>query len=47
VAAQSASLLTDQLGFVLLRGCSVRLLRTNDDAKSWHLVKQWGSATTC
>jgi photosystem II stability/assembly factor-like uncharacterized protein len=47
IAAQSATLLSDRLGFVLLRGCTVRLVRTDDGGKSWQLLKRWQSPTTC
>jgi photosystem II stability/assembly factor-like uncharacterized protein len=47
VAAKSASLLDDVTGYVLLRGCTVRLVRTRDGGKSWDVLKRWGSPTTC
>jgi hypothetical protein len=47
VAATSATLLSDKLGFVLLRGCSVKLVRTDDAGSSWQLLKRWKSPTTC
>jgi photosystem II stability/assembly factor-like uncharacterized protein len=47
VAAQSASVLDEVTGYVLLRGCTVRLVRTSDGGKSWRLVRRWGSPTTC
>jgi photosystem II stability/assembly factor-like uncharacterized protein len=47
VAATSASLLGDKLGFVLLRGCTVKLVRTSDGGNSWRLLKRWKSPTTC
>ncbi len=47
VAATSATLLGDKLGFVLLRGCTVRLVRTSDGGRSWQLLERWKSPTTC
>jgi photosystem II stability/assembly factor-like uncharacterized protein len=47
IAAQSAELLDDDLGYVLLRGCTVRLDRTTDGAKSWTTVHTWKSPTQC
>jgi photosystem II stability/assembly factor-like uncharacterized protein len=46
-AAQSADLLNDLVGFVLLRGCSVRLVRTSDGGQTWATVKRWPSPTRC
>lgn len=47
IAAQSADLLDDDLGYVLLRGCSVQLDRTMNGAKSWTTVHVWKSPTPC
>ncbi len=47
IAAQSADLLTDNLGFVLLRGCTVRLTRTTDAGKTWTTLQRWNSPTQC
>ena len=47
IAAQSADLLTDNLGFVLLRGCTVRLVRTTDAGKHWTTLDRWNSPTQC
>jgi photosystem II stability/assembly factor-like uncharacterized protein len=47
VAAQSASLLSDRLGYVLLRGCTVKLVRTQDSGASWTTIKRWRSPTRC
>jgi photosystem II stability/assembly factor-like uncharacterized protein len=47
IAAQSASRLDDEIGYVLLRGCSVRLVRTADAGRSWTTVKRWPSASRC
>ena len=46
-AAQSADLLDDQVGYVLLRGCTVRLVRTGDGGQTWTTVKRWASPTRC
>jgi hypothetical protein len=45
--AQSASLLTDGLGYVLLRGCTVKLVRTSDGGVTWTTVEHWQSPTRC
>jgi photosystem II stability/assembly factor-like uncharacterized protein len=47
VAAQSADLLTDKVGFVLLRGCAVRLVRTTDAGGHWTTLDRWNSPTDC
>ena len=47
IAGQSADLLTDKLGFVLLRGCTVRLVRTTDAGKTWTTLDHWNSPTQC
>jgi photosystem II stability/assembly factor-like uncharacterized protein len=47
IAAQSADLLSDKLGFVLLRGCTVRLVRTNLTATAATTLKRWNSPTQC
>jgi hypothetical protein len=47
VAAQSADLLDDDLGYVLLRGCTVRLDRTTDGARHGTTVHVWKSPTQC
>jgi photosystem II stability/assembly factor-like uncharacterized protein len=47
IASQSADLLTDKLGFVLLRGCTVRLARTTDSGKTWTSLDRWNSPTQC
>jgi photosystem II stability/assembly factor-like uncharacterized protein len=47
VEAQSATLLDAKTGYVLLRGCTVRLVRTSDGARTWSLVRRWNSPTTC
>jgi photosystem II stability/assembly factor-like uncharacterized protein len=47
IAAQSADLLSARLGFVLLRGCTVRLVRTNLDAPVVTTLKRWNSPTEC
>ena len=47
IAAQSADLLSDRLGFVLLRGCTVRLVRTNLAAATAKTLQRWNSPTQC
>jgi photosystem II stability/assembly factor-like uncharacterized protein len=47
IAAQSADLLSEKLGFVLLRGCTVRLVRTTDAGKTWTTLNRWKSPTQC
>jgi len=47
IAATSADLLTDNVGFVLLRGCTVRLVRTTDAGKHWTTLNRWNSPTDC
>jgi len=47
IAAQSADLLSDRLGFVLLRGCTVRLVRTDLAAPAATTVARWKSPTQC
>jgi photosystem II stability/assembly factor-like uncharacterized protein len=47
IAGQSATRLNDKLGFVLLRGCKVQLVRTTDDGSSWTTLARWNSPTQC
>lgn len=47
IAAQSADLLSDKLGFVLLRGCTVRLVRTDLAAATATTLDRWNSPTQC
>ncbi len=47
IAAQSATLLDDRTGYVLLRGCKVRLARTTDAGKTWTTLYRWNSPTQC
>lgn len=47
IAAQSADVLSDKLGFVLLRGCTVRLVRTNIAAGTAKTLNRWNSPTQC
>ncbi len=47
IAAQSADLLSDRLGFVLLRGCIVRLVRTDLAAAAATTLARWKSPTQC
>jgi len=47
IVAQSADLLSGGLGFVLLRGCSVRLVRTGLAAASATTLDRWSSPTRC
>lgn len=47
IAAQSADLLNDGLGFVLLRGCKVRLVRTDLAAATATTLERWNSPTQC
>jgi photosystem II stability/assembly factor-like uncharacterized protein len=46
-AAQSTDLVDDLLGYALLRGCVVRLVRTDNGGRSWTSVKRWPSPTRC
>lgn len=47
IAAQSGELISDNLGYVLLRGCTVRLVRTTFAALSGKAVARWRSPTQC
>lgn len=47
IAGQSADLLSDTLGFVLLRGCTVRLVRTDLAARTATTLARWNSPTQC
>ena len=47
IAGQSADLLSDTLGFVLLRGCMVRLVRTDLAAATATTLERWNSPTQC
>lgn len=47
IAAQSADLLNDATGFVLLRGCVVRLVRTDIAATNASTIDRWRSPTQC
>jgi photosystem II stability/assembly factor-like uncharacterized protein len=47
IAGQSAELLSDTLGFVLLRGCTVRLVRTDLGAAAATTLGRWNSPTQC
>lgn len=47
IAAQSASLLDRHTGYMLLRGCTVRLVRTTDGGRTWTTAKSWHSPTQC
>lgn len=47
VTGTSADLVTDKVGFALLRGCTVRLVRTTDGSKSWTTLSRWKSPTPC
>jgi photosystem II stability/assembly factor-like uncharacterized protein len=47
IAAQSAELLSDKTGFILLRGCAVRLVRTDRAAVSATTIDRWRSPTQC
>lgn len=47
IAGQSADLLSDMLGFVLLRGCTVRLVRTDLAAATATTLERWNSPTQC
>ena len=47
IAAQSADLLSDKLGFILLRGCTVRLVRTDFAAATATTLDRWNSPTQC
>jgi photosystem II stability/assembly factor-like uncharacterized protein len=47
IAARSASLLSDRVGYALLRGCEVRLVRTGDGGAGWTTIDRWSSPTPC
>jgi len=47
IAAQSADLLSNKVGFVLLRGCTVRLVRTDFAAATATTLQRWKSPTQC
>jgi photosystem II stability/assembly factor-like uncharacterized protein len=47
IAAQSADLLSDGTGFILLRGCTVRLVRTDSAATRATTLDRWRSPTQC
>jgi photosystem II stability/assembly factor-like uncharacterized protein len=47
VAAQSGDLLSDATGFILLRGCTVRLVRTDVAARTGTTLARWRSPTQC
>jgi hypothetical protein len=47
IAGQSATWFNDKLGFVLLPGCKVQLVRTTDDGSSWTTLARWNSPTQC
>jgi hypothetical protein len=47
IVAQSADLLGNKLGFVLLRGCQVRLVRTNLAAGTATILARWNSPILC
>jgi photosystem II stability/assembly factor-like uncharacterized protein len=47
IAGQSADLLSDTLGFVLLRGCTVLLVRTDLAAVTATTLERWNSPTQC
>jgi photosystem II stability/assembly factor-like uncharacterized protein len=47
IAGQSADLLSDTLGFVLLRGCKVRVVRTDLAAVTATTLERWNSPTQC
>ena len=47
IAAQSADLLSDTTGFVLLRGCTVRLVRTDITSRTATTIDRWRSPTPC
>jgi photosystem II stability/assembly factor-like uncharacterized protein len=47
IGAQSADLLDDAVGFILLRGCTVRLVRTDIAATTATTIGQWKSPTQC
>jgi hypothetical protein len=44
---ERADLLSDTLGFVLLRGCTVRLVRTDLAAITLTTLARWNSPTQC
>jgi photosystem II stability/assembly factor-like uncharacterized protein len=46
-AAESASLLDDQVGYVLLRGCTVSIVRTADGGRTWTTLKRWPAPMRC
>jgi photosystem II stability/assembly factor-like uncharacterized protein len=47
IATTSADLLNDNVGYILLRGCKVKLDRTTNGGKSWTTVHVWNSPTQC
>lgn len=47
VAGQSATWLSDTLGFMLLRGCKVKLVRTSNGGSSWTTLARWNSPMQC
>jgi photosystem II stability/assembly factor-like uncharacterized protein len=47
VVAQAADLLDETLGVVLLRGCTVRLVRTDLAARTATTLHRWSSPTRC
>jgi photosystem II stability/assembly factor-like uncharacterized protein len=47
IGAQSAELLNDAVGFILLRGCTVRLVRTDIAARRATTIHRWKSPTQC
>jgi photosystem II stability/assembly factor-like uncharacterized protein len=47
IAAASADLLDDNTGFILLRGCTVRLVRTDVAARTATMLDRWKSPTQC
>jgi photosystem II stability/assembly factor-like uncharacterized protein len=47
IAGQSADLLSNKVGFVLLRGCTVRLVRTDVTAATATTLASWKSPTQC
>ena len=47
VAGQSATWLSDTLGFMLLRGCKVQLVRTTNGGSGWTTLARWNSPTQC
>jgi len=47
IAARSASLLSSRVGYVLLAGCRVRLVRTADGGAGWTTVDRWSAPGRC